>query len=184
VTPDPPSPALPEPAESLFAVFERASIPLLLAGGWAVSHHGYARQTVDIDWICSRKNKELTLDLMRDIGFRDAFHGMATRFLRNNDPFFPPIDFLWVDSETFRMMSRTPERAGRHRKIPVIQLNHLLAMKIRALADNQARQGRDLLDIRFLLDNNPDTVSEEELRRLCEHYGPAEAYAMIKEYSP
>lgn len=30
-------------AQSLYDRFEREGIPLLLAGGWAVCHHGYVR---------------------------------------------------------------------------------------------------------------------------------------------
>lgn len=40
---------LPEFAHSLYQSFEREGIPLLLAGGWAVCHHGYTRYTNDID---------------------------------------------------------------------------------------------------------------------------------------
>ncbi|WP_193213214.1 hypothetical protein [Luteolibacter marinus] len=45
---------LPDFAQSLYDRFDREGIPLLLAGGWAVSHHGYNRFTRDVDWICSR----------------------------------------------------------------------------------------------------------------------------------
>ena len=45
---------LPEFAHSLYQSFEREGIPLLLAGGWAVCHHGYTRLTLDVDWVCPR----------------------------------------------------------------------------------------------------------------------------------
>jgi hypothetical protein len=37
---------LPEFAHSLYQSFEREGIPLLLAGGWAVCHHGYGHTKV------------------------------------------------------------------------------------------------------------------------------------------
>ncbi|MCX6879023.1 MAG: hypothetical protein NTW21_35225 [Verrucomicrobia bacterium] len=41
----------PDFAQSLYQRFDREGIPLLLAGGWAVSFHGYSRYTRDVDWI-------------------------------------------------------------------------------------------------------------------------------------
>ena len=48
---------LPEFAYSLYERFAQEGIPLLLAGGWAVCHHGYARLTLDVDWVCPRSRE-------------------------------------------------------------------------------------------------------------------------------
>jgi hypothetical protein len=42
---------IPDHAQTLYSRFEQEGIPLLLAGGWAVNHHGYSRYTRDVDWI-------------------------------------------------------------------------------------------------------------------------------------
>ena len=105
---------IPDFAQSLFDRFEREAIPLLLAGGWAVCHHGYSRFTNDIDWICSRNNEFRATEVMKSLGF------------------------------------------------------------------DEDRKGKDLLDIRSLLAENPDAIPEQRLRELCERFCGPEAYQSIR----
>lgn len=170
---------LPESAESFHAICADEGISLLLAGGWAVNHHGYGRMTRDVDWICSRELESPLRALMARIHFTAVAEGMATRFVRPSAPAFPPLDVIWVDAATFAKMATTNERTGRHRSIPVIRFDHLLTMKIVALRDDEHRLGRDLLDIRQLLAQNPNVINDDELAQLCVRYGPPGALARI-----
>ncbi|MEX1114538.1 MAG: nucleotidyl transferase AbiEii/AbiGii toxin family protein [Akkermansiaceae bacterium] len=116
---------------------------------------------------------------MKSLGFTIAFESMATRFQRVNPLEMMPIDLLWVSPETFAKMSATDQRTGIHGDIPVINLESLLAMKLHALKDRVARKERDLLDIRFLLEENAGVVSESQLRELCQKYAGPDAYDLI-----
>ena len=171
---------LPEHAQSLYERFERDGIPLLLAGGWAVAHHGYRRFTRDVDWICSRADEARAKQLLRNLGFTETFDSMATRYQRPDDIAFPPIDLLWVDPGTFAKMAVTDERTGLHGDIPVIALETLIAMKLHAVKDNESRHGKDLLDIRELLAHNPGVVPEERLRELCGKFAGPEGYNLVR----
>ena len=170
---------LPEFAHSLHDRFAREGIPLLLAGGWAVCHHGYSRLTSDVDWICSRDDEKRAIDLMKSLGFTIAFEAMATRFQRVNPLEMIPIDLLWVSPETFARMSATDQKTGIHGDIPVIDLESLLAMKLHALKDRRVRKDRDLLDIRHLLEANAGMFHETELREVCQKYAGPDAYDLI-----
>ena len=169
---------LPEFAQSLYDRFDREGIPLLLAGGWAVRHHGYSRFTNDLDWVCSRQHEERALDLMRQLRFEQASEGMASRFVRGDLPGFPAVDLIWVSMESFAIMQETSERTGPRGEIPVLGFETLLAMKIHALKDHETRKGKDLLDIRFLLAEHP--IDEARLRALCQRYGGPTAFDMIR----
>jgi hypothetical protein len=171
---------IPDFAQSLYELFEREGIPLLLAGGWAVCHHGYSRYTNDIDWICSRADETRAIEFMRSLHFEIAFEAMATRFHKPNHPEVLPVDLIWVSSETFAKMSASPQRTGRHGDIPVIDFEALLAMKLHALKDDTKRKGKDLLDIRFLLGENPHAINEDRLRELCERYAGTDAYNLVR----
>lgn len=171
---------LPEHAQSLYERFERDGIPLLLAGGWAVSYHGYDRYTRDVDWICSRVNETAAKDLLRSLGFEEVFDSMATRFQSPHNLVFPPIDLLWVSEETFEKMASTGQRTGLHGDIPVIEFETLIAMKLHAVKDNESRHGKDLLDIRELLSKNPRAISDERLRDLCEKFAGPDGYNLIR----
>ncbi len=171
---------LPEFAHSLHSRFERAGIPLLLAGGWAVCHHGYSRFTNDIDWVCSRADEKPAIGLMESLGFSIVFEAMATRFKHPRHLDLPPVDLIWVSAETFARMGETKEKTGRRLDMPVVDLESLLAMKIHALKDHESRQGRDVLDLRFLLAENLAAIDDGKLREMCENYGPPGAYNLIK----
>ena len=71
---------IPDFAQTLYDRFEREGIPLLLAGGWAVRHHGYSRITLDVDWVCQRSKKSAAVDLMDTLHFTKCSEGMASRF--------------------------------------------------------------------------------------------------------
>lgn len=171
---------LPEFAHSLYQRFECEGIPLLLAGGWAVCHHGYSRFTRDVDWICSRADEVRAIALMESLDFGTTFQAMATRFQLKRDLAYPPVDLLWVSPESFAKMEITDERAGNHRDMPVIDLRTLLAMKLNALKDREERQDKDLLDIRFLLKENPGVLSNDEFRQLCEKFAGPDAYNLVR----
>ncbi len=174
---------IPDHAQTLYSSFEREGIPLLLAGGWAVCFHGYSRFTRDVDWICSRANERKACDLMRHLGLVKSTEGMASRFVRLQDPSFPPVDLIWVDEETFGKMAATESRTGRHSDIPVIDFESLLAMKLHALKDDAHRQGRDVLDIRSLLEYSPTRITEERLKELCLRFaGPGVYEQQIEPY--
>ena len=170
---------LPEFAYSLHQRFEREGIPLLLAGGWAVCHHGYSRLTNDVDWICSRADETRAIELMKSLGFSITFESMATRFQRDDRFEMMPIDLLWVSPETFAKMSVTDQKTGIRGDIPVIDLESLLAMKLHALKDRAARKEKDLIDIRFLLEENDGAFNETQLRELCQKYAGPHAYNLI-----
>jgi predicted nucleotidyltransferase component of viral defense system len=171
---------LPDFAHSLFERFEQESIPLLLAGGWAVCHHGYSRFTHDIDWVCSRANETKAIEIMQSLGFRIAFQAMATRFKHPIHLDLPPVDLIWVSEESFKIMAQDQVKTGRHGTMNVISMQTLLAMKLHALKDNENRKGKDLLDIRHLLDETGHHLNEQTIRTLCARYGPPGAYEMIQ----
>jgi hypothetical protein len=171
---------IPEHAESFYSRFEREGVPLLLAGGWAVCHHGYSRLTIDIDWVCSREYEARAIRLMEELGYVKTTEGMASRFRRPGDLSFPPVDLIWVDADTFARMAGRKVFTGRAASIPVIGFEALLAMKLHALKDDDARKGKDLVDIRFLLEYNAGAITEERLRAMCDRFGGAGAYQKIR----
>ena len=171
---------LPEFAHSLCGRFEEEGIPLLLAGGWAVCFHGHSRATLDIDWICRRSQWDEACGLMEKIGFVRMSEGMASRFKHHSDPSIPFTDLIWVDDATFATMRETSQDSPGPLVVPMLGLKALLAMKLYALKDGEARDHKDLLDIRSLLRYSPTKIPDGELRAMCERYAGPEAYAAIK----
>lgn len=170
---------IPEFAKSLYDSFEREGIPLLLAGGWAVCHHGYTRLTLDVDWICRRSDEAAAIALMDRLNFSKLSNGMASRFKSRKSAAFPFIDLIWVDDATFTVMAAPDPETTKTSEVPVVNFRTLLAMKLFALKDDQAREHKDLLDIRFLLKYGYQRISDEEFKTLCERYAGPHAYDKI-----
>lgn len=171
---------IPDFAKSLYDSFERENIPLLLAGGWAVCHHGYTRLTLDVDWVCPRSREAEAVALMDQLHFTKCTAGMASRFKNRKNAVFPYIDLIWVDDSTFEIMAQPDPEAAKTPDVPVINFRALLAMKLFALKDDQAREHKDLLDIRFLLKYGHHRIPDEEFKVLCERYAGPDAYNKIK----
>jgi hypothetical protein len=112
---------------------------------------------------------------MKSHGFEIVFEGMATRFdhLKHHD--LLPVDLLWVRAETFTRMAATTQRTGKRAEMPVIDFESLIAMKLDALKDNEARHGKDMLEIRNLLGENRDVLSEAKLLEMCERFAGHDA---------
>lgn len=171
---------LPEFAQSLYERFEREGIPLLLAGGWAVCHHGYARITFDFDWVCPLSRVSAAPSLMEELGFLRTTDGMASRYAKKGDLAFPFIDLIPVDDATFSRMAEAEPAAFKPQGVPVINFRALLAMKLFALKDDETRHGKDLLDIRMLLRYGHCQIPEEEIKALCAKFAGPVAYAKIR----
>jgi len=170
---------LPSFAQSLYERFDREGIPLLLAGGWAVCHHGYPRLTLDVDWVCPRSKEAEAVALMDRLQFDKCTAGMASRFKNRRHAAFPYVDLIWVDDSTFgKMAEPDPGNTGKP-EIPVISFRALLAMKLHALKDGASRDHKDLLDIRSLLRHGHTRIPDEEFRSLCERFAGSGAYEQI-----
>lgn len=163
-------------AKSMFERFEQDGIPLLLAGGWAVTSYGFSRNTLDLDWVCSRSREDDAIALMAALGFEPRSDGMATRFQYGKDLAFPFVDLIWVNDDTFKRMNGAIDNSM---GVRVVNFEALIAMKLYALKDDAHRQGRDLRDIRELLRRNPNRIPESELRAMCSKYAGEDAFEKL-----
>jgi hypothetical protein len=160
-------------AKSLFERFEEEGIPLLLAGGWAVTSYGFSRNTIDIDWVCSRSREEEVVALMRKLGFQAVSAGMASRFQYDSDLACPAVDLIWVNDESFaQMCGAIDPTLG----VRVITYEGLITMKLYALKDDKLRKGKDLRDLQELLERNQGKIPEADLRAMCAKYACPEIF--------
>lgn len=158
-----------------------AGIDCLLIGGFAVNHYGYARNTLDVDFMILTHDLDRVRRIMKDSGFTNID-------IQNNVAFFsipnegPRVDFLRVDSSTMeKLLSSAVAIVVRNHTLLVPSLQHLIAMKIFALAQNTARRmGKDLPDIAYLCVINNLSL-DEDIKPLCDEFGTPAVYRMIRE---
>lgn len=104
---------------------------------------------------------------MQRLGFEPRSDGMATRFQFDRDLAFPFVDLIWVDDRSFALMAGLMDSSM---QVRVINFEALIAMKLRALKDDDHRKGKDLRDLQELLDRHPGRIPEEELKAMCLKY--------------
>ena len=158
---------------SLTSKFKEQEITPLMAGGWAVNHFGYTRATQDLDFIFCRLHRDTIIEIMKSMGYTMFTESrMASRF-QHKEIYIPIIDAIWVDEATYSKMLQKAEPSSTLPHLKYISLEHLLSMKFHALHDHESRQGRDLNDIRELIQINSGALNKTTLLELCKKYAPA-----------
>lgn len=164
---------------------ERASahgVGFLLIGGHALNLMGLSRQTVDVDILVSRNQKETWRRIIERLGYR-VFHEHFA-FLQFSPPSIMdwPLDVMITDAETHeKLMSRAWTTRLGDVTVFIPCLEHMLALKFHALKQEQPeRERKDLVDILDLLDHHGMAIEDPVFQKLCERYGNQEIYETLK----
>lgn len=167
--------------ELLAACSKNPDLPFLVIGGHAVIAHGYPRTTFDVDLLIRRAQSGSWTKQLIDFGYR--LEGQELTFAR----FSPPpggldLDLMLVDDATFTGMWQTAQTTnllGIKVKIP--GLDHLLALKLHVLKQNQRhRIVKDLDDIIRLVLANGLNVETEHYQKLFAKYGNLELLEKVR----
>jgi hypothetical protein len=122
-------------------------------GGVAMNAYGHARATYDFDVASEDGRREEILRRLRDEGFRVLNDVPAFSNLLHADRELGRVDFLWLDRETgekvFGESRALPMEDGA--RIPVASPEHLVGMKVAAIARQPTRVFRDGADLQYLL---------------------------------
>ncbi len=158
--------------KSLAAVMERVGVTPMMAGGWAVNHHGFSRSTLDIDLVYNRGKREEIISALAQAGYFPKLElSFACRMLHRSLA-MPILDVIWVDAATFVKLLAESEPFGVAPALRVISLNSLLSMKLHALHDDETRKGRDFRDIDELLERHPYLKKSEAFHDLVRSQAP------------
>lgn len=165
--------------KSIAAVLERAGVTPMMAGGWAVNHHGFSRSTLDIDLVYDRGRRDEIITALAQAGYDPKLDlPFACRMLHRSMA-MPILDVIWVDEATFKQLLLEAEPFGIAPSLRVISLKALLSMKLHALHDDDARKGRDYRDIDELLERHPHLKTSVEFHRLVRQQAPELFWARL-----
>ncbi len=154
-----------------------------MIGGFALPVYGLARQTNDVDCLVTQTDEPGLAGILADLGCEAIQRTSAFVRYRHPDLVLMDVDIMLVDRETFEKMY---QKSGVHQvgetewRIPSVA--HLIALKLHAIKNHPQREPKDLADIVALLTENTGIVTGEELRQLCERYGPAGMYRKLEDY--
>ncbi len=159
----------------------RRKLRFLVIGGLAVNHYGYTRDTSDLDFIISQKDRAEWMKLLQDFGYLS--HNDGGNFIQYNPPAQNawPVDLMLVQEKTFAPIlaaSRDADLFGTKTRVP--SLEHLLALKLHALKNTRmSRFLKDFLDVEYLIRINRLDIKSKNIRELFEKYGTPDLYEKI-----
>lgn len=153
---------------------------ILLVGGFAVNHHGYTRNTLDLDVMIASDQIAPLRQYLMNTGFTNIQDGpVALHFQHATSG--TRIDVLPVDPQTFVALMANAEicHLSSDLDLKTPALKDLLALKIHAIHQNPSRRiDKDLPDIVWLSVLNA-VDPESVLRPLCEKYADLTLYEQI-----
>ncbi|MCF7667884.1 MAG: nucleotidyl transferase AbiEii/AbiGii toxin family protein [Akkermansiaceae bacterium] len=161
-----------ESLKSLASLLERSGLTPMMAGGWAVNHHGFSRSTLDIDLVYDTSRRDEIISALATAGYYPQLDlSFACRMLHKTMA-MPILDVIWVDSDTFKTLLDEAEPFGVAPALRVISLKSLMSMKLHALHDDEPREGRDRRDILELLSRHPYLKKSKEFHELVRQQAP------------
>jgi hypothetical protein len=133
-------------------------------GGVALAAYGHPRMTLDLDVVTDAAAQDALVVMMEASGFVTLHRSVGYSNHRHPDRRRGRVDVMYVrDATAERLFASARELPGPEgRLIPVPTPEHLIAMKVRAIADAPERIWQDMADIGYLL--RIAGVDREEVR--------------------
>ena len=133
-------------------------------GGVALAAYGHPRLTLDLDIVTDAAAQDSLVAAMESRGFITLHRSPGYSNHRHPNRSCGRVDFMYVRGETAeRLFAGTRHLAGPgDEPITVPRPEHLIAMKVRAMAEAPERTWQDLADVRYLV--RLDDVDREEVR--------------------
>lgn len=159
---------------------KKVDAPCVLIGGFAINFYKVTRNTLDIDFLITKEDFLRIKDTLLAAGYAEEFAtDVAVRFSNKKEAL--DIDFMIVDDLTREKIiedGKIADIVGEKLIIP--SLNHLIALKLHAIKNNQKnRIWKDLPDIIRLIQMNNVDCKNKTFKELCLKYGNNEIYQII-----
>ncbi len=152
-----------------------AGSEFLLIGGHAVNAHGFIRTTTDFDFLLASRDLRTWSEVLDRAGYQliapeRPIQAFAQFEPREGDGF--GIDLMLVDDKTFaKLVSASEFREFAHRRVRVIGVLHLIALKLHALQSAQRIEaGVDYLDIVQLVRLKQINFASGEFQEIINRY--------------
>ena len=162
--------------ENLSSFFRREGIDFALIGAFALSAYGYVRATRDVDFVVRGKDQQKIVGFLESLGY-ETLH-RSTGFSNHLHPLvnLGRIDFVYVDDNTAEILFTGAKRLPvlEELSIPVLRVEHLIALKVFAMKNDPRRTFREMADIEQLM--RVEGIDREEVRRYFKRYGQQERF--------
>jgi hypothetical protein len=151
----------------VLGVARREQFGIALIGGFALPFHGVQRATGDVDFLADARGAGALHAALLAAGARCLHRSAdAANYGSGSSPLCP-VDFIFARRTRARDMIRRarsrPLRGGRVR-VPVVDAEALIGLKLQALVNAPSRRTREQADIEALVAARRDSLNAELLR--------------------
>jgi hypothetical protein len=132
---------------------EQRGVPVALVGGLALHAYGVGRATFDVDIVTLRSAQADLVALLESRGYQTLYTSSGYSNHLHREAAAGRIDVVYVDEGTAAKLFGP---ATRREILPGVSVlvprpEHLVAMKVRAMANDPRRRLQDMADIQRLL---------------------------------
>jgi hypothetical protein len=158
----------------LSEAISRGECHALVIGGYSLEAYGFQRPTKDIDLLVAAPQSGILASLLERTGFREAGRNDICARYVHTDPLLFPVDLLFVNQATWdRMWPASREAMIEGASVHVPSPEHLISLKLHAMKNDPHGREQDFGDIVRIAAGFPKEVPLENLRAICDQYGPA-----------
>jgi hypothetical protein len=151
----------------LTRAFDEAGIRHALIGGLALSAHGAARATVDLDFLAEGARDGDVHRILLGFGYECLHRTADVANYASSDPAQGRVDFLFARQRYgMAMLARAAAHPLLGTALQVVDPADLIGLKVQSSSNDPSRRHRDLADIQALLRAAPGV----DLERVREYF--------------
>ncbi len=138
--------------EAITTFLKKENIDFGLIGAFALFSYGYSRATEDVDFVIRLDDREKVITFLESIGFETLYISKAFSNHRHVIGSIQ-VDFMFTFGETADDIFNNLNTKALYKDlaIPVVSIEHLVAMKLFSATSSETREKKDLSDISELL---------------------------------
>lgn len=135
--------------------FDAEGVRYALIGGFAMALRGVQRTTTDLDFVLMLEDLETANKVLLAKGYERTFHSENVSHFQSKDAAWGRIDVLHAfRGPSLSMLERAELiEVDSGLKVPVVQIEDLVGLKVQAAVNDPKRAIRDWSDIQILLQN-------------------------------
>ncbi len=139
--------------DQIVTAFDAAELHYALIGGFAMALHGVQRATLDLDFILMLEDLEQADRILIDAGYHCAFRSENVSHYNAKSPQIGRIDLLHAfRGPSLSMLARAQRLTiTEDLRLPVVEIEDLIGLKIQAAVNDEQRTTGDWLDIQLMI---------------------------------
>ncbi len=164
--------------DSLCAFFRRNDMEFGVIGAFALYSYGYVRATKDVDFITRSRNRSAIVEHLESLGFETVHNSSA--FSNHVHPVGNTrVDIMYVEGKTAdEILGHLRNRpVFKNESVPVVSVEHLVAMKLFSIQNDPQRKYKDLADVKELLKRTDH--DRAVIREYFSRYGQESEYGGV-----